>query len=186
MLLGPSGGGKSDVARRLVRDALFRRVITCTTRCPRPGEVDGVDYYFLSREEFNRRIFNSEFAEFDTSRSELYGTLHKDVRGAIDSSELPLLVMNIVGAEAIVRDYPEAIVFFLAVPIEQLIVRLKLREMSEESRAERLAGLRSELRCAMSPCVRYIINNEDGRILEAVETIQMIVERTIGRPLIRT
>lgn len=185
VLLGPSGGGKTEVAKLLVRDALFKRVITCTTRKPRVGEVNGVHYHFLSRHEFARHVFNGDFIEYDTSRSEMYGTLSEDISAAMNSSEVPLLVMNLVGATEVRKAFPGTIVFFIAVPLDQLVARLRLREDTEQARNERIAGLREELRAVLHPCVSFIINNEDGRLEEAADIICLKVEQKIGRLLMR-
>lgn len=188
VLVGVSGGGKTMIAEELERLIGLKRVTTCTTREPRPGEIHGKHYYFLSVDDFQDRVKRGEFAEHDPSRKDLYGTLREDIDRQINSSELALLVMNIAGAKEIARQYPGAQVFFITAPIEQLLRRLDERPMSEKSRKERKEGLLEELRGATDHCVRDIILNTDGNLSVAVQQIiDTIVRRTNspfnGKPL---
>lgn len=81
ILVGESGSGKSSIEKVLVEKYGFEKVVTCTTRPMRPGEVDGVDYHFLSYQVFMRKVRNCEFAEFAEYRDWYYGTLKRDCDG---------------------------------------------------------------------------------------------------------
>lgn len=175
VLVGPSGGGKSEVAAALERLGPIKRVITCTTRNPRAGEVDGREYHFLTREEFSRRIFNGEFVEYDTTRPDLYGVLSEDINKAVKSPYLALLVLNIVGAEAVKRLYPGAQVFSIVAPIEQLVCRLNRR-----GDPDRIMGLPKELQSLAGSCVRDTIYNFDGNLDGAVKQICRIINHRVG------
>ena len=102
VLSGPSGAGKTTVARRLLKEnECLRRVVTCTTREPREGEVDGKDYFFLTNEEFTRTIEASDFLEHAEVYGNQYGTRHVDVRNKLQTGSNVLLVNDIQGAGTI-------------------------------------------------------------------------------------
>ncbi len=100
---GPAGSGKTTLCSRLT-DAYpqaIRRVITCTTRAPRPGEVDGVDYHFLARAEFEKQIAAGVFLEHATVHGNLYGPRAKDVAAHLDAGLDALLNVDVQGAATI-------------------------------------------------------------------------------------
>lgn len=180
VLAGASASGKTTIAPLLeqcIEGA--KRIITCTTREPRPGEIDGKDYRFLTEPDFLRRLSCGEFAEHAPVLRNLYGTLREDIERQTNRGEVAILIVDIQGAETISRNYPGAQVFFVTAPIDQLLQRLDKRVMSDKSRADRKAGLKEELLGVMHHCVRYVINNEDGRLDEAVETIREIAMKNI-------
>ena len=100
---GPAGSGKTTLCARLT-DAYpqaIRRVITCTTRAPRPGEVDGVDYHFLSRDDFERQVAAGVFLEYARVHGNLYGPRAADVAAHLDAGYDALLNVDVQGAAAI-------------------------------------------------------------------------------------
>ena len=102
VLSGPSGVGKTTVAKRLLSaNDNLARVVTCTTRAPREGEANGVDYHFLNEKEFSRRIEAAEFLENAEVYGELYGTMKCDVQATLASGRDVLLVNDVQGALAI-------------------------------------------------------------------------------------
>ena len=102
VLSGPSGAGKTTVAQRLLAgNERLARVVTCTTRLPREGEIDGVDYYFLSDEEFMRRVEAAEFLEHAEVYGNQYGTMKSAVYEMLASGRDVLLVNDMQGAMAV-------------------------------------------------------------------------------------
>ncbi len=102
LISAPSGGGKTTVcAAMLGRNPRMRRVITCTTRLPRPGEVQGVDYHFLERAEFGRRVEAGEFLEHADVYGNRYGTLRSSVLEVLRGGSDVLLNIDVQGAASI-------------------------------------------------------------------------------------
>ena len=100
---GPAGSGKTTLCSRLTEafPQAIRRVITCTTRAPRPGEVDGVDYHFLTRESFERQISDGVFLEHAVVHGNLYGPRSADVAAHLDAGFDALLNVDVQGAATI-------------------------------------------------------------------------------------
>jgi len=150
VLSGPSAVGKSTVVRCLrdrVPDLLFS--VSATTRAPRPGEVDGVDYHFVDAETFARLIDHGELLEW----AEIHGGLHRSgtpaqpVRDAVAAGRPVLIEVDLAGARAVKAAMPEALAVFLAPPSwEELETRLVGRGTeTPEVMARRLATAKAEL-----------------------------------------
>ncbi|MFE9320298.1 guanylate kinase [Nocardia sp. NPDC052278] len=164
VLVGPSAVGKSTVVR-CVRERLPRLVfsVSATTRAPRPGEVDGRDYRFVSREEFDAMIAAGELLEWADIHGGLQrsGTPAKPVRDAL-AAGLPVLVeVDLEGARSVRKAMSEALLVFLAPPSwEELVSRLTARGTeSPEVIARRLETARTEL-AACDEFDIVIVNDE--------------------------
>ena len=150
VLSGPSGAGKSTfVARILERDPELRFSVSATTRGPRQTEQDGKDYYFLSVEEFQRRIDSGEFLEHALVHGAEYGTLRSEVQRSLDASHSVLLDVDVQGGIEIKRRMPEAVLVFLVPPtMQELERRLRYRKTESEVKIQaRLARAPAEIRC---------------------------------------
>jgi guanylate kinase len=177
VLAGPSGVGKSTVLRRLVErfPGRLRLSVSATTRPPRPGEVDGVDYYFLSPVEFQRRRREGDFLEcfevFD--RGHWYGTLLDEVRPSRGEEKWVILDIDVDGAAEVRGLFPDAPSIFLRPSSEQeLERRLRARGTEpEEAIARRLEVARREL--ARADEFKYQVVNDT--IDDAVNEISDIL-----------
>jgi guanylate kinase len=151
IISGPSGVGKSTVVRQLLEQCPLplRLSISATTRQPRPGEVDGVNYYFLSHEEFARRKELGDFLECKEvfGRGDWYGTLVQEVERGWQSGYWSVLEIDVEGAMMVVEKYPQAITVFLNVDsLQELERRLRDRGTENETAIERrLTVARHEL-----------------------------------------
>ncbi len=152
VLSGPGGVGKSTVASLLREKGSFWVSISATTRQPRPEERDGVDYFFLSQEEFSRRVAADEFLEWATFAGAQYGTPQGPVLEALNCGRDVLLEIEIAGAKQVKAHLPSALLIFLEPPSwEELVARLKGRGSdSPERRAQRLELAQEELAAAAS------------------------------------
>ena len=144
---GPSGSGKST-ATKLVRDMLqIPLSISATTRSPRAGEIDGKDYFFLEKEDFEKRIANEEFYEYALVHGNYYGTLREEVESRINSGQNVILEIDVQGGIIVKEKNSEAIlVFFKAPNMEVLAKRLEDRKTdTKEVKELRLANAKKEL-----------------------------------------
>ena len=129
MLSGPSGSGKGTVLKEVLRksDRIVYSV-SATSRSPRAGEVDGINYYFKSREEFETLIKADAFIEYTETYGNYYGTLKSEVKKAIVNGKNIILEIDPVGARNVRAHYPDAVLMFLVAPdLEVLSSRLSGR-----------------------------------------------------------
>ena len=107
---GPSGCGKDTVIRELMRiDERVKLSVSCTTRAPREGEQEGVDYYFISEEEFRRRIEEGDILEYNFYAGNYYGTPVKELSDRLDGNTRIVLVIDVNGARNVKRVFPGAL-----------------------------------------------------------------------------
>jgi guanylate kinase len=161
VLSSPSGGGKTTIARMLLerRDDLGYSV-SCTTRRPRPGEVEGRDYFFVGTEEFLERRSRGEFAESAEVHGNLYGTLRREVDRVLGAGKHVVMDIDVQGARQFVGAYPESVLLFLLPPsADVLIDRLTSRNTDERDNVRRrLAEARAELAAAGD--YHYVVVND--------------------------
>ena len=176
---GPSGAGKTTVLRRVYQRAPVPLVagISATTRPPRPGERHGVDYYFLSPEQFEAHRQRGDFLEcFEVfGRGYWYGTLRSEVEAGFAAGKWVVLGIDVQGALAVMEQFPDAVTVFLRPSsIQELERRLRGRGTeTEEAIQQRLARARDEL--TLAGRYRYQVVNDN--VDEAAEEICRILRR---------
>jgi guanylate kinase len=153
--------------------------ISATTRRTRPGERDGVDYHFLSVEEFERRVAAGEFLEHVEYAGNRYGTLRSEIDRIQAAGRSPLVEIELAGARAVRAALPDAVSIFIAPPNrEELAQRLRLRGTDSQGEiAARMETSRVELE-AMSEFDHVIVNREVG---DATRELAEVVAATTGR-----
>jgi len=174
VLSGPSGVGKDAVLSRfLTLGTGVRKCVTCTTRPKREGEVDGVDYTFLSTEEFERRWAAGGFLETAEYAGYQYGTPRDYVERETALGHDVILKIEVQGGREVKRQYPEAVMVFLVPPsMEELERRLRNRlTETDEQIATRLARARKELEVVAH--YTYIVEN--NTVEQAAEELKAIV-----------
>ena len=148
VLSAPSGAGKTTLAHKLIKaDKNLVFSVSCTTRPMRDGEKDGIDYNFLSVEEFKSNIAKNKFAEWALVHNNYYGTLKSEIENAMNSSRDILLDIDVQGGISIKKAFPDAVLIFIMPPnIEELKNRLiKRNKDSEETISARLSNARNEI-----------------------------------------
>ena len=182
VLSGPSGSGKTSIAREVCKrigDDKTYFSISSTTRAPREGEIDGVDYFFLSKDEFLEDIANNEFLEWAEVHGNYYGTSLKPIRKALNEGKIIFLDIDVQGFEAIKKIYPNLItsVFVTTKNKEILIERLKNRGTeTEESLKIRLINALNEMK-KIDEYDYLLINDkfeESVELLEAIAKVSLI------------
>lgn len=175
ILSSPSGAGKTTIAKALLaaRDDVGYS-ISATTRPPRPGEKDGVDYYFVTEEEFRRKRDAGEFLEWAEYSGHLYGTLRSEVERVLASGRHVVLDIDVQGARAIRARRDDVVSIFILPPsVEELLARLGGRGGNPPADLERrLRTAVAEVECAGE--YDYIVVNADRT--QAVAEVAAILE----------
>jgi guanylate kinase len=172
---GPSGSGKSSLCNALLaRNPNLRLSISCTTRTPRPGEEDGVQYHFLSREAFEHQIDGEAFLEWANVHGNLYGTRKGDVEESLAGGGDILLEIDWQGANQVAAKITDACRIFILPPsVEELRERLTSRgQDSAEVVEKRVAAAESEIAHADEAQYR-IVNDDFNRALEELDALYL-------------
>lgn len=183
VLAAPSGAGKTTIARALRErrdDVVFS--VSATTRAPRAGERDGVDYHFVDREGFQRMIAAGELIEWAEVHGNLYGTPLHNVTGAVERREYLLLDIDVQGARQIRDKVPEAVFVFVLPPSGLTLAERLAGRGSEplEVRRRRLANARAEIQeAALFDYV--VVNDQLDHAVEEVERILLAETRRVAR-----
>lgn len=175
---GPSGTGKDTLVGEVLKmDERLSISVSATSREVRGDEKDGINYYFLSREDFIKRAENGEFIEYAQYGSNYYGTLREDVLRRIENGKTVILVIEVQGAENVKKLYPDALSVFIMPPsMEVLEKRLRARQTdSEDAILKRLKIAENEIEKSQN--YDYIIVND---VLEtAVDELYNIINKNI-------
>ena len=185
---GPSGVGKGTIRQEIFStpDHKFEYSVSMTTRAQRPGEVDGKDYFFRSREEFEELIRNGQMLEYAEYVGNYYGTPLTYVNETLDKGIDVLLEIEVQGALQVKKKVPDAVFIFLTPPdLNELQERLVGRGTdSEEVIAQRIERAREEI-ALMSEYDYAIVNDEvplaAERVKRVIEAEHFRVDRVIGR-----
>ena len=162
VISGPSGVGKDTVIKSLLEhDRNLRYSVSCTTRSPRPNELDGVDYSFVSRERFQQLIDESAFLEHATYNNNLYGTLTERVERERDAGHDVVLKIEVNGADQVRAKAPDALFIFVAPPSVDELVRRQVKSNTESSRD--MSARREIATREMEHATRYdfVVVNDD-------------------------
>lgn len=162
VISGPSGAGKGTIYRNIIARTGMKRSVSVTTRKPRPGEQEGVDYYFRSEEEYQHMIAAGEFLETAEVYKNYYGTPKAPVFENLDNGHDVLFEVDVHGARSIKKKYPEAVAVFIMTPdFKTLEERLVGRGTESESALNtRLGAAKREL--SKYELFDYIVFNDDA------------------------
>ena len=172
---GPAGSGKGTVNAKLLESDDYAFSVSATTRAPRPGEVNGKNYWYISREEFEGRIARGEMLEYTEYCGNYYGTPKKETEEALAAGKNMILEIEVKGAMNVKKIYPEAVLIMLLPPsfaVQEARLRGRATETEEKIRA-RLERTKEELKY-LETYDYLVINREDG-VEECAEDIRAIV-----------
>lgn len=172
---GPAGSGKGTVDAELLKTGDFAFSVSATTRAPRPGEIHGVNYFFISREEFEERIRKGEMLEYNCYCQNYYGTPRKEVEEVLAAGKNIILEIDVNGATNVKKQYPDAVLILL-LPPSFAVQEERLRTRGTETDAV----IRERLEQAKAEVTRfeeydYIVYNQDNGVDACVRDILSIV-----------
>jgi guanylate kinase len=174
VITGPSGVGKGTLIRGLMER--LRRLelsVSATTRPPRPGERDGVDYHFLSREEFDRRVAEGAFVEHADYAGRSYGTLRSELDDRVRAGRPVVLEIEVQGARQVRAALPEAVQVFIAPPSPAALrTRLIGRGTDDAQEVERRLRVAEEELAAQPEFAHVVVND---RLDDALEQLTAII-----------
>jgi guanylate kinase len=179
VITGPSGVGKGTLIRGLMQrlDDLELSV-SATTRAPRPGEQDGVDYHFLKRDEFDRRVATGDFVEHADYAGRSYGTLRSELEERVAAGKPVVLEIEVQGARQVRAAMPEAVQVFIAPPsLEALRTRLIGRGTDDAEEVERRLQVAEEELAAQPEFAHVVVND---RLDDALNQLTAIVAAELG------
>lgn len=180
VISGPSGAGKGTLVE-LVRAQRpdLGLTVSAATRAPRPGEIDGVSYHFMSQSEYDARVAAGEFLEWANVHGNCYGTLKSEVQKNLDAGRSVILEIDIQGGMHVQEVFPEVVLIFIAPPsLEELEVRLRGRATEDEASLERRLGdAAAEIEFAQQHYDEFIVNDDLNRacseLLEILDSYEM-------------
>jgi guanylate kinase len=180
VVTGPSGAGKGTLIQLVLpRFPELALVVSATTRDQRPGEEDGKHYWFLDRDEFQRRVDAGEFLEYVNFVDNWYGTLRSEIDRLRRAGKAPLLELETEGAKRVKRRVDGAVTVFVTAPVDEL--ERRLRDRATESSGvidDRLRKAREQLEEAGD--FDYVVENDDRT--RAAEALAAIVAEGLGTP----
>ena len=173
---GPAGSGKGTVNAMLLKRDDFAFSVSATTRAARPGEVDGVNYHFITRESFLERIDSGDMLEYTEYCGNFYGTPLKEAEEVLRSGKNLILEIEVEGAMNVKRKYPDAVLVLL-LPPSYSVQEARLRGRGTETEEKILLRLaRAKEEVALADCYDYVVYNYDDKADEAAAHILSIVD----------
>jgi guanylate kinase len=186
VITGPSGAGKGTLIQQLLaRVPRLRLAVSATTRDQRPGETDGVEYWFLSEEEFERRVRAGDFLEWVPYVGSRYGTLRSELDRIAALGDVPVLELEIEGAAHVRDEVPGAVTVFVDAPLEELERRLRERATESSGDIRERVEIAREQKRRCDEFDHVVVNDSLDRAAGDLATIvdrELAAAATMPRP----
>lgn len=161
VISGPSGSGKGAILQPLKKMDNFKFTVSCTTRPKRSRETDGIEYYFLSNDEFDDGIKQEEFLEWEATYDYKYGTKKSEVENILKSGKNCVLEIDVRGALNIKKIYPDAVLIFIVPPSFEILKERLIRRGTETEKTLRKRLERYKKEILFKDKYDYIVINDD-------------------------
>lgn len=180
VLSAPSGAGKTTLAKHLLSTfPQFKFSVSATTRKPRPNEVDGKDYHFLSEEEFKQLIANGGFVEYEQIFGNYYGTLKSEIEKSLQKGEIVVFDIDVKGALSIKRLFPkESFLIFISPPSIEVLKERLIKRGTESPEQLQKRWERIQMEMEQRDKFDYVLVNDD--LEEAKKELIEIVQKVTG------
>lgn len=177
IITGPSGVGKTTVGTEILKQMPnLQKVVTYTTRKPRPNEHDGVDYNFISVEEFLNRRSGGDFFEHAENYGNFYGNSRNDLEKIWADGKIVMMIVDVKGAKTIRNFFPQSKTIFISPDsADNLAKRIRQRPMSDEAFTDRWAEVSEEL--AYADLCDFNVVNGEGELGQTVAAVKIYIEQ---------
>lgn len=178
IISGPSGVGKSTICGQIVQKLDAFLSVSATTRAKAASETNGVHYWFLTKEEFEKRVQENDFLEYANVFGNYYGTPRKPVETAMRQGRVVILEIDVQGALQVKKQRPDAVMIFILPPQEETLQRRidgRGRGEDEENKKRRLETAKSEIAAARPYYDHWVVNDDLDRAIQ--EVIEIIKEK---------
>ncbi len=174
IISGPSGSGKTSICNELTKCPKVKQSISYTTRVPRDGEKDGVDYFFVEKSEFEKLVKEDKFIEYAEYCGYLYGTPVGPVREVADDNKIFLLAIDVKGAMQVMKKRPDAVYIFIMAPDDETLKQRLKNRLTEDDEIinKRFKAAKEEMEA--SKHYDYCVIND--RLDDAVKEIEAILQ----------
>ncbi len=174
IISGPSGSGKTSICNELTKCPRVKQSISYTTRKPRDGEKDGVDYCFVERSEFERLVKEDKFIEHAEYCGHLYGTPVDPVREVADDNKISILAIDVIGARQVMKKRPDAVYIFIKAPDDETLKQRLNSRLTEDNNVINKRFMAAKKEMEASKHYDYCVIND--RLDDAVKEIEGILQ----------
>ena len=174
IISGPSGSGKTSICNELTKCPRVKQSISYTTRKPRDGEKDGVDYCFVERSEFERLVKEDKFIEHAEYCGHLYGTPVGPVREVADDNKIFILAIDVIGARQVMKKRPDAVYIFIKAPDDETLKQRLKSRLTEDDNVINKRFMAAKKEMEASKHYDYCVIND--RLDDAVKEIEGILQ----------
>ena len=174
VISGPSGSGKTSICNELTKNPKVKQSVSYTTRKPRDGEREGIDYCFVERSEFERLIKEDKFIEHAEYCDNLYGTPIEPIKEVIDDNKIYLLTIDVKGGMQIMKKMPDAIYIFIMAPDDETLKRRLTGRLTEDDDVINKRFMIAKEEMKSSKYYDYCVIND--RLDDAVNEIESILQ----------